>query len=127
LEVPALLIFAEDEDDVIALLRKPWWVGPVVAGLSVGQPSGNKPAEQTDASGYEIVNNRGILPRNGRIVVIATCPAGKRVINGGYVLPSVVDTTDFSRPEGNNAWRVRFRSNGGSGNASVYAICVTAN
>ena len=48
-------------------------------------------------------------------------------MGGGYVVPSAADTTDFSGPAGNNAWRVNFKSNGGSGAASVYAICVTAN
>jgi len=112
---------------LIGFLKKPWWVGPIVAGLSVAHPSANKPAGPAADSSYEITNSRGILPRNGRVVVIATCPAGKRAIGGGYVVPSAVDTADISRPEGNNAWRVSFKSNGGSGKASVYAICMTAN
>jgi hypothetical protein len=49
------------------------------------------------------------------------------VIGGGYVVPSVLDTAPLSRPEGNYAWRVDFKSNGGSGDASVYAICAAAN
>ena len=32
----------------------------------------------------------------------------------------------LSRPEDDNGWRVDFKSNGGSGDASVYAICATA-
>jgi hypothetical protein len=109
-------------------LKKPWWVGPLalIAGMAIGHPGKTKPAERAGVRSSEIVNSRGILPRNGSIVVIATCPAGKRVIGGGYVAPSVGDTTDLSIPSGNSAWRVGFRSNGGSGDASVYAVCVTA-
>jgi hypothetical protein len=114
---------------LIGFFKKPWWVGPLVACVSIGhQAATNKPATPgAAANGYEVVNNRGILPRNGRVVVVATCPAGKHAIGGGYAAPSAVDTTDFSSRDGNNAWRVSFKSNGGSGIASVYAICAMAN
>jgi hypothetical protein len=111
---------------LIGLLRKPWWVGPLVAGVSYSHYNGGKPPEPPAVSGYEVVHNRGNLPRNGRVVVVVTCPAGKRAISGGYSTPSPADTTDFSNPEGNNGWKVSFKSNGGSGNASVYAVCVNA-
>jgi hypothetical protein len=113
---------------MIEFLKKPWWVGPLslVAGMAVGHPGKTKPAELVGVRGSEIVNGRGTLPRNGSVVVIATCPAGKRVIGGGYVAPSIGDTTDLSMLGGNSAWRVGFKSNGGSGDASVYAVCVTA-
>ena len=116
----------EAEGALIGFLKKPWWVGPLIAGVSYNHYSTGKPPEPTAASGYEIVRNRGTLPRNGKVVLVATCPAGKRVISGGYSTPSPADTTDFSTPEGNNAWKVSFKSNGGSGNASVYAVCVNA-
>ena len=77
-------------------------------------------------SAYEIVNTRGQLPANGTVQVVATCPSGKRVLGGGYVAPSASDTAPLSRPEGDNGWRVDFKSNGGSGDASVYAICAMA-
>jgi len=112
---------------LIGLLKKPWWVGPLIAGVSYNHYSTSKLPEPTTVSGYEIVRNRGTLPRNGKVVLAATCPAGKRVISGGYSTPSPADTADFSNPEGNNAWKVSFKSNGGSGNASVYAVCVNSN
>jgi hypothetical protein len=113
---------------MIRFLKKPWWVGPLalVVGMAIGHPGKTKPAEPVGIRGSEIVNSRGILPRNGSVVVIATCAAGKRVIGGGYVAPSVSDTTDLSILGGNSAWRAGFKSNGGSGDASVYAVCVTA-
>ena len=121
------LLAWDDEGALIGLLKKPWWVGPLIAGVSYNHYHTDKPPEPTAVSGYEVVRNRGNLPRNGRVVVVATCPAGKRAISGGFSTPSPADTTDFSNPEGNNAWKVSFRSNGGSGNASVYAVCVNAN
>ena len=113
-------------DGLIGFFKKPWWVGPLVACVSINHQAANKPATPATVGGYEVVNNHGILVRNGRIVVVATCPAGKRAIGGGYVAPNAADT-DFSGPAGNDAWRVSFKSNGGSGTASVYAVCVTAN
>jgi hypothetical protein len=77
-------------------------------------------------AGYEIINTHETLPLNGSIEVTATCPSGKRVIAGGYVAPSVLDTASSSRPEGDSGWRVEFKSNGGMGEAAVYAICATA-
>jgi hypothetical protein len=88
-----------------------------------GQPSAPGSA---GVAGYEIMNTHGTLPLNGSIVVTATCPAGKRVIAGGYVAPSVLDTASLSRPEGDSGWLVEFKSNGGTGEASVYAICALA-
>jgi hypothetical protein len=111
---------------LIGFFKKPWWVGPLVACVSIGHHAATNKSATPAANGYEVVNNRGTLPRNGRVVVVATCPAGKHAIGGGYAAPSTADTTDFSTRDGNNAWRVSFKSNGGSGVASVYAICVTA-
>ncbi len=112
---------------MIGPFKKTLVVGPLIAGVSLTHQSANKPTGSEAGNGYQVVNNQGMLPRNGRVVVVATCPAGKRVIGGGYVVPTSVDTTDFSRPKGHDAWRVNFKSNGGNGKASVYAICVTAN
>ena len=111
---------------MIEFFKKPWWVGPLVAGLALGHQGTTKPAGPAGVTGYEKINNRGTLPRNGSVVVIATCPAGKQVIGGGYVSPSVGDATELSIRDSNDAWRVAFKSNGGSGDASVYAICATA-
>ena len=113
---------------MFGFLKKPWWVGPLalVVGMAVGHPGKTKPAGPVGVRGSEIVNSRGTLPWNGSVVVIATCPVGRRVIGGGYVAPNVGDTTDLSIPGGNSAWRVDFKSNGGSGDASVYAVCVMA-
>ena len=85
-----------------------------------GSPGPSGPA---GVSGYEIINTHGNLPMNGTASVVATCSSGKRVLGGGYVAPQVGDMAPLSRPEGDNAWRVDFKSNGGSGDASVYAVC----
>jgi hypothetical protein len=88
-----------------------------------GQPGTPGPA---GVAGYEIISTHETLPLNGSIEVTATCPTGKRVIGGGYVAPTVLDAASSSRPEGDEGWRVEFKSNGGNGDASVYAICAAA-
>jgi hypothetical protein len=88
-----------------------------------GAPGPSGPA---GVSGYEIINTVGTLPPNGTVELVATCRSGKRVLGGGYAVPSAADTAPLSRPDGDNAWRVNFKSNGGSGDVSVYAICAMA-
>jgi hypothetical protein len=112
---------------LLGFFKKPFWFGPLVAGLSmaVGHPGEPKYTGSVGASAYQRVNNSGALPRLGRIVVLAVCPAGKRLIGGGYVLPSTLASATSSRPKGMQAWRVDFKSYGGSGEATAYAICVT--
>jgi hypothetical protein len=81
-------------------------------------------------SGYEVINNiqNGALQVGGNVDLVATCSPGKKVLGGGYVVPSVSDTAPLSRPEpSNTAWRVSFHSNGGSGAVSVYVICAFVN
>jgi hypothetical protein len=97
--------------------------GPAGTPGPQGQPGAPGPAS---TAGYEIINTHETLPLNGSIEVTATCPTGKRVIAGGYVAPSVLDTASSSRPEGDKGWYVEFKSNGGNGDASVYAICASA-
>jgi hypothetical protein len=97
--------------------------GPQGAPGPQGQPGAPGAAS---IAGYEIINTHETLPLNGSIEVTATCPTGKRVIAGGYVAPSVFDTASSSRPEGDSGWHVEFKSNGGNGDAMVYAICVSA-
>jgi hypothetical protein len=48
------------------------------------------------------------------------------VLGGGYVGLTYLDTIPLSRPEGENACQVDFKSNGASGDALVYAIRATA-
>lgn len=100
--------------------------GPEGSPGPQGPPGSPGPSGPAGVSGYEIINTHGNLPVNGTTSVVASCSSGKRVLGGGYVVPSEADTAPLSRPEADNAWRVDFKSNGGSGTASVYAICATA-
>jgi Collagen triple helix repeat (20 copies) len=96
--------------------------GPRGAPGPQGQPGTSGSA---GVGGYEIISTHQTLPLNGSIEVTATCPTGERVIGGGYVAPSVLDTASSSKPEGDTGWRVEFKSNGGNGDASAYAICAS--
>jgi Collagen triple helix repeat (20 copies) len=96
--------------------------GPQGAPGPQGQPGTSGSA---GVAGYEIISTHQTLPLNGSIEVTATCPTGKRVIGGGYVAPSVLDTASSSRPDGDKGWHVEFKSNGGNGDASAYAICAS--
>ena len=100
--------------------------GPQCTPGPQGPQGAPAPSGPAGISGYEIINTVGTLPLNGTVELVATCPSGKRVLGGGYVVPSAADTAPLSRPDGDNAWRVDFKSNGGSGDASVYAVCATA-
>ena len=106
--------------------KKPWWVGPLLAGLAIaiGHPRGTvETTGSISTSGYLRINNSGTLPRYGSVVVTAVCPTGKHLIGGGYVLPGTLATASSSRLESSNSWRVNFRSFGSHGQAKVYAIC----
>src|SRR5262249_34714009 len=106
--------------------KRRWGVGPRIAGVSYNHYHADKPQEPAALNGYEVVHSRAVLPRNGRVVVVATCPSGKRAISGGFLTPTPADATDFSNPEGNNAWKGSFKSNCGGGEAPRYAVCVNA-
>lgn len=75
-------------------------------------------------SGYEIVTNVDTLLPNSGLHVVATCPAGKKVLGGGYS-SSYNLATERSHPINNGtAWDifVNDTDNAGQG-VAVYAIC----
>jgi hypothetical protein len=94
--------------------KKPWWVGPLAAGVAVSHPHADKPATAVDLSEQRITVS-GTLPRYGSVVVVAECPPGRHLSGGGYTLPSTLSRASSSRADGTNAWRVAFRRLGGSG------------
>jgi hypothetical protein len=98
---------------------------PNETALDWNQQGETGPQGAPGLSGYQIVSvvENDALPVNGDAHLVAECPEGKKVLGGGYVAPSVLDTAPLSRPDGDGAWRVDFHSNGGSGAISVYAIC----
>jgi hypothetical protein len=77
----------------------------------------------SSTSSYLRIDKSGTLPRYGSIVVAAVCPNGRHLIGGGYVLPSAFATASSFRQNVTNAWQVKFKSYGGSGEAKVHAIC----
>ncbi|GIV78820.1 hypothetical protein FKZ61_008360 [Litorilinea aerophila] len=89
-------------------------------------------------SGYEIVtitSSFHILPEPNVNYAFdrVRCPSGKKVVAGGYQLPSDQSLTGLeilpegSYPDSDSSWQVRFR-NQGSGiaqfDAILYAVCV---
>jgi len=100
-------------------------VGPLAAGVAFLQ-SHSKPTAGSTPLEERRISETGVLPRYGNVVVVATCPAGQQMRGGGYTLPSALSKVSYSRADGTNAWRVEFKSLGGSGKAQVYATCAGA-
>jgi hypothetical protein len=69
----------------------PGVAGPQGISGRQGAQGSSGPSGLAGVSGYEIVDTHGTLPPNGSTSVVATCPAGKRVLGGGYVVPSALD------------------------------------
>ncbi len=98
-----------------------------------GLPGPTGPAGPAGVSGYEIVealSSVATVPGFGTITVLATCPAGKHVIAGGYdSLGDAVKLTPVSsQPAGSDTWRVVLRSpqvvQTMNVQARVHAVCV---
>ncbi len=108
--------------------KKPWWVGPLAAGVAFMHPHADKPELTTGSirTSEQRVTAFGTMPRYGSVVVVAACPSGLRLSGGGYKLPSALSRAASSKAEGTNAWRVEFKSLGGAGKAMVYATCLAA-
>ncbi len=86
-------------------------------------PQGPK-GDPAGVSGYEIVTNVDTLPPGSGLHVVATCPAGKKVLGGGYSSGENL-ATERSIPTNNGtAWDifVNDTDNVGQG-VAVIAIC----
>ena len=105
--------------------KKPWWVGPLAAGVAFMHPHADKTEKPTASirTNEQRVTAQGILPRYGSVVVVASCPSGQHLNGGGYKLPSTLSRASSSKAESASAWRVEFKSLGGAGKATVYATC----
>lgn len=99
----------------------------------VGADGEAGPAGPPGVSGYEVVQHSEMSIGNvttGVFPVQAACPAGKRVIGGGYsVSPADVARsigTPTSRPSASgNGWVVEFESGSfGTWTFTAFAICV---
>jgi len=72
---------------------------------------------------YQIVTSTAACSGAGSIV--ASCPAGKRVVGGGCYSGDGEEEIETSRPSGDTAWHCRFDScPGGFGDWTAYAICL---
>ncbi|GAC1540345.1 MAG: hypothetical protein NVS2B4_19850 [Ramlibacter sp.] len=81
-------------------------------------------------SGLEYITgaNTPIVPMNSgspQSVAMAVCPAGKKVIGGGYVLSGGFGATIMRNgplPD-SNAWAVYIQSMNAAGDYEAYAVC----
>jgi hypothetical protein len=90
------------------------------------------PRGQPGVSGSERVAARVTINPGARSEVTATCPAGKKVLGGGFIVQTPIDVQVFySAPSvgGNfvdNAWAVFARNRGTVGPRQVTAIAICA-
>jgi hypothetical protein len=100
--------------------------GPQGPQGPAGPAGAQGPAGPAGASGYEVVS---VSVENGFFVtdeiVIAQCPAGKKVLGGGHIMNPAVGRVGHSRPHNNNtAWYVYIDNLGGNTPfISAWAIC----
>ena len=92
----------------------------------VGPAGAQGPAGPAGAAGYEVVSV--MVEHNFFVtdeIVIAQCPAGKKVLGGGHIMNPAVGKVGHSRPHNNNtAWYVYVDNLGGNTPfVSAWAIC----
>jgi len=100
--------------------------GPQGPQGPVGPAGAQGPAGPAGASGYEVVSVS--VEHNFFVtdeLVIAQCPAGKKVLGGGHIMNPAVGRVGHSRPHNNNtAWYVYIDNLGGNTpSISAWAIC----
>jgi hypothetical protein len=75
-------------------------------------------------SGYEIVTDVDTLLSGGGLHVVATCPAGKKVLGGGYSSSSNLATERSHPINDGTAWDIFVNDpDNSSQGVAVYAIC----
>jgi hypothetical protein len=92
-----------------------------------GDPGAQGPKGDTGTagvSGYQIVQDSGPLAAGGQLHLVASCPAGKRAVGGGYSSGAVL-ATERSYPINNGtAWDIFVHDTDNvSQGVSIWAIC----
>lgn len=82
-------------------------------------------------SGYQTVQNRVVVPGGTTQTVLVSCPAGKKVLGGGFSIETPDDVKVFSSDPGDghgnlidNGWEVMVKNTGTAGRqTTAVAIC----
>jgi Collagen triple helix repeat (20 copies) len=97
-----------------------------------GPPGPTGPQGAPGISGLQIVNGAALNTGTAETTVTVTCPSGKKVLGGGYVIHGVVNVDRSvyraSAPVGDTAWSVTFQDTAAAPNAyalEVRAVCAT--
>jgi hypothetical protein len=80
---------------------------------------------QSGISGYEVVQETRTAETGAFTVANATCPAGKKVLGGGYHMNNVSVHQNFPQNVGSNtpSWQVGVTNEGAAETFTAYAIC----
>ena len=77
-------------------------------------------------SGHQVVAKAVVVPGDGQVDVIATCPPGMKALSGGYAKPWLYGAIGWSRPyyPNMNGWQVFFENpDNNAHHAVVYVVC----
>jgi hypothetical protein len=101
--------------------------GQLPAGPRGAQgPKGDKgdPGAAGGFNGYQLVSDMEILPAGGSKLLVATCPAGKKAIGGGYSSGFPVEVERSYPANNGTAWDVWVNdTDNAAQGVAVWAIC----
>lgn len=103
----------------------------LLAATGLGGVFMSAPSVSADVTGWEKVTVTGTVPASGGGYwnLAAYCSSGKKVMGGGYEMPSLEDDglrVSKSHPTGfSTGWNVNFHQISGGYDVVVYAICAT--
>lgn len=102
--------------------------GPQGETGATGAQGPTGPQGAAGVSGHEIVEVTSEFPVNHIALVLAQCPAGKKVVGGGASYIGVPIDISSSRPAtGGTSWMVgAWNKSASTSTLHVYAICVSA-
>lgn len=92
-----------------------------------GVPGPTGPTGPPGVSAIEVTTNSAAVGIGGSFNIVASCPAGKSVISGGFgvsVDVSALEGALQSQPNGTTGWRLSGES-AVAQDVSVYAVCAT--
>ena len=109
-------------------LKSHTWIRLLIAGCILGMAA---MLAGCGVSGYQTVQNRVVVPGGTTQTVVVSCPAGKKVLGGGFNIETPDEVKVFSSDPGDghgnlidNGWEVMVKNTGDSGRqTTAVAIC----